>query len=118
MTNQKLVKPYRGEVWWIDLDPAKGREQAGRRPGLIISEDIFNFGPAELVVILPITTKDKNIPLHIKLSPLECGLQETSYVKCEDIRSVSKQRLISKIGFVDTDTMKDIEDKVRILLGI
>jgi len=52
-------QPSRGEVWIVDLDPTKGHEQAGRRPCLVISVDIFNQGPADLVVVLPMTTKRK-----------------------------------------------------------
>ncbi len=47
--------PQRGEVWLIDFDPIRGHEQAGRRPALILSVDVFNAGPADLVVAVPIT---------------------------------------------------------------
>ena len=52
----------RGDVWLIHLDPTKGREQKGTRPGLIVSVDEMNHGPADLVVVLPITSKEKGIP--------------------------------------------------------
>ena len=52
-------QPNRGDVWIVDLDPTKGHEQAGKRPCLVISVDIFNQGPADLVMVLPITTKAK-----------------------------------------------------------
>lgn len=112
-----MTKPLRGEVWFVDLNPTKGHEQSGRRPGLVISDDIFNTGPAGLVVILPLTTKNKNIPLHERLDPSEGGLKEVSYVKCEDIRSVSQQRLLSRIGKVRCERLKAIEEKVKILLS-
>jgi len=43
-------KPARGEIWLVDLNPTRGHEQAGKRPALVVSVDLFNFGPAELVV--------------------------------------------------------------------
>lgn len=49
--------PCRGEIWTADLEPARGHEQGGQRPCLILSDDRFNQGPAGLVVILPLTTK-------------------------------------------------------------
>ncbi len=112
-----MTKPLRGEVWLVDLNPTKGHEQAGKRPGLVISDDIFNAGPAGLVVILPLTTKNKNIPLHERIAPPEGGLREVSYVKCEDIRSVSQQRLSGRMGKVRQERLKAIEDKVKILLN-
>jgi mRNA interferase MazF len=113
-----IAKPRRGEVWLIDLNPARGHEQAGKRPALVISVDLFNSGPAGLVVVLPVTTKDKNIPLHVKISPPEGGVKETSFVKCEDIRSVSTERLLARLGEVSQDTIAAVEDWVRILLGL
>lgn len=108
----------RGEIWLINLNPAKGHEQAGIRPALIISENDFNNGPAGLIVILPITSKKKDIPLHVKISPSESGLDLISYIKCEDIRSLSKERLITKKGDVSSFVLKQVEERIKILLGI
>ena len=58
-----LPKPSRGEIWFLNLDPTQGREQAGSRPALVvISVDVFNHGPADLVVVLPVTSAAKGIP--------------------------------------------------------
>lgn len=112
------VKPARGEIWLVDLNPTRGHEQAGKRPALVISVDLFNAGPAGLVVVLPITTKDKKIPLHVRINPPEGGVRETSFIKCEDIRSVSTERLLARLGEVSQDTISEVEDKVKILLGL
>jgi len=106
----------RGDVWLIHLDPTKGREQKGTRPGLIVSVDEMNHGPADLVVVLPITSKEKGIPFHVEVSPPEGGLKERSFIKCEDIRSVSKERLGSRWGSVSRGTMRAVEDRLRLLL--
>ncbi len=112
------MKPKRGEIWLVNLNPVRGHEQARIRPGLILSEDIFNSGPAGLVVVLPIVTKNKNIPLHVVISPSEGGVKETSFIKCEDIRSISIERLVSKLGAVSPNIFAAAEDRVRILLGL
>lgn len=112
------MRPSRGEVWLVDLNPVKGHEQAGRRPALVISVDIFNQGAAELAVVLPITAQNKHIPLHVPLEPPEGGLQKTSYVKCEDIRSISTGRLVARLGTVTSAKLTLIEDRIRILLGL
>lgn len=59
-----MPEPSRGEIWLVDLNLVKGHEQAGVRPALIVSVDPFNQGPAGLVVVLPITTKAKGMPLE------------------------------------------------------
>ena len=110
--------PARGEIWFVNLDPTKGREQAGSRPALVVSVDAFNNGPADLVVLLPITSKAKGIPFHVRSEPPEGGLSITSFVKCEDIRSVSKERLVRRFGNVSPRTLAAIEDRLRILLNI
>ena len=113
-----MLQPARGEVWTVNLDPAKGHEQKGTRPGLVISSDSFNFSPASLVVIIPLTTKRRNIPLHVEVNPPEGGLKQTSFIKCEDVRSVSKQRLSSRWGSVSPRTISEVEGRLRLLLEL
>ncbi len=108
--------PSRGEIWAVDLSPVRGHEQAGYRPGLVISVDTFNHGPAGLVVIIPITTKEKGIPFHIAINPEEAGLSKKSFIKCEDIRSVSIKRLSEYLGKVSLETLMAVEDRIKILL--
>jgi mRNA interferase MazF len=112
------IRPARGEIWFVNLDPTKGREQAGKRPALVLSVDQFNHGPAELVVIIPITSKANGIPLHVAVAPPEGGLIQPSFIKCEDVRSVSKERLLNKLGIVTTQTMAAVEERIRLLLGL
>ena len=113
-----MAEALRGEVWLVDLNPTRGHEQAGRRPGLIVSVDLFNKGPAGLVVILPITTKAKGIPFHVEINIQEGGLAQQSFIKCEDIRSIDKERLFKRVGRVSDETMRAVEDRLRILLNL
>ena len=110
--------PLRGEVWQVNLNPAQGREQAGRRPGLIVSVDLFNRGQAGLVVVVPLTSKRKGVLFHVPVDPPEGGLTQPSFIKCEDVRSISSTRLARQLGKVSTDTMTEVEDRLRILLGL
>lgn len=111
-------EPNRGDVWSINLDPTVGREQAGIRPALIVSVDKFNHGPAELVIVLPITSQNKNQPIHVPVKPPEGGLSMLSFIKCDDVRSVSKQRLKHFYGKVSAHTMAEVEMRIRILLNL
>jgi mRNA interferase MazF len=113
-----LAGPRRGELWMADLDPTLGREQAGTRPVLVLSVDAFNLGPAELVVVLPLTSKNKNIPLHVMAEAPEGGLSVTSYVKCEDIRSISTTRLIQRRGTLSATTLEAVAERVKLLLAL
>lgn len=110
--------PARGEVWDVNFDPTRGHEQAGRRPALVLSADLFNQGPASLVVVIPITSRLKNIRSHVRVAPPEGGLKTESAIKCEGIRSVAKERLSRRWGRVSPQTMRAVEDAVRILLEV
>lgn len=110
--------PSRGEIWWVDLNPVRGHEQAGRRPGLILSVDTFNHGPAGIVIVIPVTKTDRKIPFHVPVCPPEGGLTYKSFIKCEDIRSISTERLSGRIGCVSLAIMKEVEDRIKILLGL
>ena len=112
------MKPCRGDIWLVKLDPTQGREQAGRRPALIVSVDMFNHGPADLIVVVPLTTKNKHIPLHVELDPADTGLLEWSYAKCEDIRSISINRLDRRVGAASNRAIAMVEDRLRVLLGL
>ncbi len=113
-----MTNASRGEIWLVNLDPTEGREQAGTRPFLVISVDLFNHGAAELVVGIPLTSKAKNIPLHVEIIPPEGGLSLTSYAKCEDVRSISTSRLKKRLGKISPQTIDAVEDRLKILLGL
>jgi len=112
------MNPARGEIWMINLNPAKGREQTGIRPAMIISVNGFNNSAADLIIAVPITSKKREIPLHVRLEPEESGLKVESFVKCEDIRSISKSRLMEKLGIVPENKMEEVERKLKLLLGL
>ncbi len=112
------LRPSYGEIWRIDFDPTQGHEQAGVRPGLVISNDAFNHGPARMVIVLPITTRFRNIPIHVRVDPPEGGLPAVSYVKCEDVRAVSTGRLKRRHGVVSAKIMEEVADSLRILLNL
>lgn len=94
--------PERGEVWLVDFDPIRGHEQAGKRPALILSTNLLNHGPPGLVIARPLTGQFRNVRSHVRVDPPEAGLKAVSYVKCEDIRSIAKERLIRRWGRVSS----------------
>src|SRR5438552_12530107 len=108
----RMPEPRRGEVWFGTLDPVQGREQAGERPLLIVSDDLFNLSAADLVIALPLTTRHKGIPYHVEITPPEAGLRQRSFIKCEDVRSLSKARLSQRWGAVSSGTMGLVENRL------
>lgn len=104
----------------MNLSPTVGRERAGTRPALIISVDELNHSAADLVIALPVTTRERKIRSHVPVDEGqgEGGLHSQSFIKCEDVRSISIGRLVHRIGSVTTETLGAVEDRLRILLGL
>jgi mRNA interferase MazF len=84
----------------------------------VVSVDGFNTSPAELVIVLPITSKSKGVRSHVAVTPPEGGLTAKSFIKCEDVRSIAKQRFFRRRGSVSPQTMADVEYRMRILMGL
>lgn len=113
-----MADPARGEMWVADLNPTRGHGQAGRRPCLVVSVDLFNAGPADLVIVIPITSRARGISTHVPVMPPEGGLKTPSFVKCEDVRSIAKERLSQRWGTVSPQTMAAVDRVLRILLAL
>ena len=110
--------PHRGEVWLVDFRRPVGREQAGIRPAVVVSTDALNEGPAGGVLVVPITSARRQLPSHIAIEPGESGLDYPSYAKCEDVKSVSEQRLIDRLGVVGPEPLFDLGRVLRYLLEL
>ena len=96
-----MTEILRGDVWLFDPDPIRGREVGKKlRPAIIISNDTFNNGPSGLLIVVPLTTKDKKIPCHISILPKDGGVKERCFAMCEQIRCISRERLISRWGHI------------------
>jgi len=100
------------------LDATNSAFSALKADKAVVSADIFNHGAGEHVVVIPVTSKAKGIPLHVEVQPPEGGLTVTSFVKREDLRSISTSRLVRRLGKVSSSTIDNVEDRLRILLGL
>lgn len=108
----------RGEVWQVDFEPVRGHEQGRQRPAVVVSADTFNAGPAALVVVCPVTTRERGIRFHLAVDPPEGGLRTRSFVLCDQVRTISTDRLISRLGTVRSTSLGAIEERLRILLDL
>lgn len=108
------------EIWLINLDPTKGAEIQKKRPAIIINDDRMEKLP--LKIIIPITDwKDryKIAPWMVKIeSSLENGLSKTSAADCFQIRSLSQERLIKKLGHIDSTTLNKAKEGIRIVMDL
>jgi mRNA interferase MazF len=112
--------PYmkRGQIYYADLDPVRGSEQGGMRPVLIIQNDLGNrFSPT--VIVLPLTSRTNKAPLrtHVTVHPPMGGLQKSSVILCEQVRTLEKKRLLGYVGMLRPDKMRQVEQALLIAVG-
>lgn len=113
-------QPRRGDIWLLDWSPSRGSEQAGYRPGLIVQTDAANANPAyPNTIVLAISTKGKPVPFHVAVKPSRRnGLTEPSFVKCEQVLTVAKERLTRRLGAVDESSLQAVDRALRVVMEI
>jgi len=108
----------RGDIYYADLSPVVGSEQAGMRPILIIQNDIGNkFSPT--IIGVPITSKAKvSMPTHIVIEGNKFGLDKDSIILAEQIRTLDKSRLKEKVGKIDKKVLEQVKKAIEISCGL
>jgi mRNA interferase MazF len=108
------------EIWLLDLDPTIGAEIQKKRPAIIVNDD--RLGKLPLKVVVPITDwKDRYeiAPWMVRIEPNNSnGLSKISSADCFQIRSLSQERLIKKLGTIDEITLEEIKEAVRKVLDL
>ena len=108
----------RGEIYYLNFGPARGSEQAGRRPALVIQNDIGNeFASTTIVAALTSRRRDA-YPFHVHVSAKESGLSGGSTVLLEQILTVTQERLGRRIGWLSLDRMAEVDEALRYSLGL
>lgn len=112
---------YQWNIFWANLNPVVGSEQRGYRPVLVVSEEIINQA-LPIVTVLAITTwkEGRNIyPVEVLLSSKDSNLPMDSIVMAHQIRSISKERLTKKCGFIsDAKIRNKIRDIIKLYLDV
>ena len=109
----------RGDIFYADLSPVVGSEQGGIRPVLVIQNDVGNkYSPTVIVAAITSQINKAKMPTHIELSGDVYGLSKDSVVLMEQIRTIDKKRLKEKIGHMDEENTKDIDEALRISFGL
>ena len=111
-----MARILRGEIRWADLDPTVGNEQAGRRPVLILSEDIFNL-KSGTVIAVAITSKQQRAGFPLNYEIKSDKLPKKSWVKISQIRTLSTHRIGRKITSLNIDELNKILEGLNEILG-
>ena len=109
--------PKRGEVWLINWNPARGSEQAGRRPAVVIQNDIGNE-KAFTTIVAAISSSVRIFPINIKIEPPEGGLELPSIVKTSQTLTVDKKRLEKRLGRLSKEKMEEVNQAIKLSLEL
>jgi mRNA interferase MazF len=113
----------RGDVVWVDLDPARGTEADKRRPAVVVSNEGANRTAQALgrgvVTVVPVTGRTGTVyPFQVLLPARSCGLPRASKAQAEQIRSVSVQRITGVVGRLSPGLLDKVDDALRLHLGL
>ncbi len=108
---------FQWNIFWADLSPTRGSEQAGRRPVLVISEEAVNQAlPIVTVVCLTSFKPGRKVyPIETLLEPVDSGLKENSIVMAHQIRALAKNRLAKKCGSIEKE---EIRERIRSIIKL
>lgn len=121
----------RGEIYWVEVDPAKGSEQGGMRPALVVQHDLGNqYSPTTVVAAITRTIPPRPYPFVVVVRPDESGLPEVSAVNCAQVATVQKdgpasrlrpprgEQEVRPIGRLDPQKMAEVDAALKYNLGL
>lgn len=111
-----MARVLRGDVVWAELSPVRGREQAGRRPVLVLSQDVFNERSGTVIAVaLTSQPQAAGFPLTLELSMP--GLPKKSWVKISQVRTLSTERLGPRMGRVSAEELGLVIEGLNEIIG-
>src|SRR5712691_4231943 len=112
--------PRRGEIWDVNWSPGRGAEQKGIRPALIIQNDRGNTSLSyPLTIVASMSRTERELPLHVRISPSEeNGLSDYTDVKCEQVMTIEKSRLLRRRGYITSEEMSRVEQALKLSLNL
>lgn len=111
-----MARVLRGDLFWAELDPVRGREQAGKRPVLVLSQDVFNERSGTVIAVA-ITSQEPKARFPLTLEITGSSLPNRSWVKIGQIRTLSVERLSTRIGRVDPETLEQVIEGLAEIIG-
>ena len=117
MTENSVVK--RGDVFFANLSPVVGSEQGGSRPVLVIQNNIGNkYSPTVIVAAITSRITKPRMVTHVALEAKKTGLERDSVVLLEQIRTIDKQRLTDRVTHLDLQVMHDVDEALKVSVGL
>ncbi len=111
--------PKRGEIYLVAFDPTVGHEIQKTRPALVIQNDVSNrFSPLTIVAAISSRFASPPHPREVVIEPTESGLLKSSAVLVNQIRTVDRQRLLKRLGFLSTARMRQVDHALKISLSL
>jgi mRNA interferase MazF len=111
-----MARVLRGEIRWADLNPVRGHEQAGRRPVLVLSHDVFNERSGT-VIALAMTSQEPRAGFPLTLESRAPGLAKRSWVKISQIRTLSTDRIGQRLARASDEELARVLDGLNEILG-
>lgn len=111
-----MARVLRGEIRWADLNPVRGQEQAGRRPVLVLSHDVFNERSGTVIAVA-ITSQPPRAGFPLTLELVEESLPKRSWVKISQIRTLSTERIGKKLGSASPEELAQVVDGLAEIIG-
>jgi mRNA interferase MazF len=111
-----MASILRGEIWWADLDPTRGHEQAGTRPVLVLSDNVFNMRSGTVIAVA-ITSQEPRVGFPLVLEIISASLPKRSWVKISHIRTLATERLSRKITEVSPEELQRVLDGLNEIIG-
>ena len=114
------LSPRRGEIWDVNWSPGRGAEQQGTRPALIIQNDRGNASLSyPLTIVAAMSRTERELPLHVRITPSEeNGLTDFTDVKCEQILTIEKSRLIRRRGSINPEELSRVDVALKLSLDL
>jgi len=112
--------PRRGEIWDVNWSPGRGAEQKGTRPALIIQNDRGNASLSyPLTIVASMSRTERELPLHVRIAPSEeNGLSDFTDVKCEQLMTIEKSRLIRRRGSINSEELSRVDVALKLSLSL
>src|SRR5581483_524018 len=112
--------PRRGEIWDVNWSPGRGAEQQGTRPALIVQNDRGNASPSyPLTIVASMSRTERELPLHVRIAPTsENGLTAETDVKCEQVMTIEKSRLLRRRGSITPEEMSRVDVALKLSLSL
>ena len=110
----------RGEIWWASLRTPSGSEPAYRRPVLIVQADSFNRSKINTVIAAAITSNLRlaQAPGNVRLAKRQTGLRRDSVVNVSQVVTLNKSFLIERVGRIPVSKLQDVDEGLRLVLGL